>query len=270
MIDFRKGFCTMISSRSWFSTTVTVLAALGALQPAGRLAAQTDFASAVIATRPLAYYTLDATSGKSKVGTSTYSPKGGVSLASPGAGIAGPGVTGSNDSYVKLDGKNGYLDSTQKGGVGQTASMMAWVNLAALPSQDHHFFYIAGESEYGNDLDMQFETDDVLKFFTASGGHVEYAVPKDTLLNQWHMIVVTVDTAAHTRTIYWDGKLVAHDAGGGRPGKTSEFSIGASTVFGGRWFDGGVEHVALWNRALKGTEVAALYAASKRRGAVSK
>ena len=54
--------------------------------------------------------------------------------------------------------------------------------------------------------------------------------------------------------IYWDGKPVASDRGGGRTGKTGAFSIGASTVFGGRFFKGGVEDVGFWNRALKATE----------------
>jgi hypothetical protein len=141
--------------------------------------------------------------------------------------------------------------------------MMAWVNLAALPSDAGHFFYIEGESQNGNDLDLQIETDNQLKFYTAAGGHLTYVPAAGSLINQWHMVVVTLDTATHTRVIYWDGKQVATDHGGGEAGKTGLFSVGASTVFSGRYFKGGIAETALWNRALRASEVTAIYATAK-------
>jgi hypothetical protein len=39
--------------------------------------------------------------------------------------------------------------------------------------------------------------------------------------------------------------------------KTGVFSIGASTVFGGRFFNGGIEEAALWDRALRAAEISA-------------
>jgi hypothetical protein len=139
---------------------------------------------------------------------------------------------------------------------------MAWVNLATLPSAERHFFYIAGESQAGNDLDIQIENDNVLRFYTASGGNLAYAPPPATLLHKWHMIVVTMDAATQSRAIYWDGKPASNDKGGGRTGKMGILSIGASTVFGNRFFNGGIDEVALWNRALTAAEVASIYAAS--------
>jgi hypothetical protein len=72
-----------------------------------------------------------------------------------------------------------------------------------------------------------------------------------------------MDNASQTRVIYWDGKPVANDKGGGRTGKTGAFSIGASTVFGGRWFHGGIEEAGLWDRALTAAEVTSIYATAK-------
>ena len=171
----------MLIHRQWMLAASAAIAVAALAHSPAIFAQQADFASAVIATRPLGYYPLDAASGKSRVGVSTYSPKGGVTVASPGAAIAG-----SNKNYASFNGTDGYILTTQKGGVGQSASIMAWVNLASQPSKENHFFYVAGESQNGNDLDVQFETDDVLKFFTASGGHVEFKPPADSLLNQWH------------------------------------------------------------------------------------
>jgi hypothetical protein len=222
-------------------------------------AAQTDFATAVTATGPVAYFRLDATSGKSEVGSATYKSQGGVSAASEGSPT---GATG----YANFDGRNGWVLTTQKGGVTTAASIMAWVSLAQLPSKAGRIFYVAGESESGNDLDLQIETDDVLRFFTAGGGRLEYAAPPATLVNNWHMIVATLDTTSKARAIYWDGKPVAKDAGGGQPTKRAAFSIGASTVWGDRWFKGGIGEAALWNRAIRASEVAAIYAAANGAG----
>jgi hypothetical protein len=220
------------------------------------LQAQADFVTAVTSTHPLAYYRLDGPSGRSQVGTTTWKSTGGVTPAAPGAPIGSP-----DSKFAKLNGHDGAITTTQMGGIGTAASIMAWVNLADLPSRVGHILYVAGESQGGNDLDLQFEPDNGLRFFTAGGGNLTYIPPVATLVNQWHFIVVSLDTVSQARVIYWDGKQVAADKGGGRAGKTNVFAIGESPVFTGRFFKGGIQEVALWNRALKAAEVAAIYAA---------
>jgi hypothetical protein len=236
---------------------IAALAAVASLSCAA-IHAQSDFVSAVTATHPIAYFRLDAATGKSQVSAATWKPVGGVAIAAPGAP-----VLASLSKFAKLNGSDAYIATTQSGGVGAAASIMAWVNLAELPARAGHFFYVAGESEVGNDLDVQIETDNVLKFYTAAGGHISYTPPPSILVNQWHMILVTLDTASHTRHIYWDGNSVASDQGGGEAGKKNVFTIGESVVFTGRFFHGGIQDVALWNRALKAAEVSSIFAASK-------
>jgi hypothetical protein len=218
-------------------------------------AAQSDFVSAVNSTNPIAYFQLDATAGKSQVGSTTYKSQGAVSMASGGA-VAGA------DHFLKLDGQSGMIVTTQSGGVGTAASIMAWVDLAELPSKTGRLVSVANESEYGNDLDLQFDIDNGIKFWTAAGGNVSYTPPPATLVNQWHMIVVSLDMHTKTRAIYWDGKLAASDKGGASAAKKNVFTIGASPVFTGRNLKGGIEQVALWDRALKPAEVSAIYAAA--------
>jgi hypothetical protein len=233
--------------------TIAAIAAIASFHSVA-IHGQTDFVNAVTSTHPIAYYRLDNTSGKSQVGTTNWESTGGVTWAAPGAPIGIP-----NNHFAKFDGHDGKITTTQMGGVSTAVSIMAWVNLSALPSKENRFFYVAGESENGNDLDVQFETDDALKFYTASGGHITYAPPAGTLLNQWHMIVVTLNTPTHSRVIYWDGKAVATDKGGGEAGKKNVFTIGESPVFTRRFFKGGIEEVALWNRALSAAEIASIY-----------
>jgi hypothetical protein len=252
----------MITNLQSIKAVVVAFAAIAAAQSAA-VHAQSDFVATVTSTNPIAYYRLDNISGKSMVGTTTWKSSGGVTWAAPGAPIGIP-----NNHFAKFDGRDGKITTTQLGGVGTAASIMAWVNLTALPSTENRFFYVAGESQGGNDFDVQFETDDTLKFYTAAGEHITYAPSKATLLNQWHLIVVTLNTLTQSKVIYWDGKAVATDKGGGQAGKKSVFTIGESPVFTGRFFKGGIEEVALWNRALSATEVGSIYATA-RPGATS-
>lgn len=221
------------------------------------LQAQTSFPDEVLSTHPLAFYRIDSTSGQSQAGATTYKVTGSAGIA-----VSGAPVLTANGRYLKLDGKSAYITTTQIGGIGAAASIMAWVNMAELPSKAGHFFYVAGESESGNDFDVQFETDNALRFYTAGGSNLSYTPSPNSLIGQWHQIVVTLDTTTHARAIYWDGKSVATDKGGGDAGKKNVFTIGESVVFTGRFFHGGIDDVALWNRALKSAEVAAIYAAS--------
>lgn len=225
---------------------------------AGTMGAKHRFVSAVISSNPIAYFRLESTHGASEVGSATYSSIGGVTSAQSCAPI-----DVRNNGCVALNGTDAYVATTQQGGVKTAASIMAWVDLNALPSKAGRIFYVAGESQSGNDLDLQFETDNVLRFYTAAGSNVAFTADPTTLLDTWHMIVATVDTVSGERDIYWDGKLAAHDSGGGNATKTSAFLIGYTTVFPGRWFSGHIDEVALWDRALSAATVSDLYSSAK-------
>jgi hypothetical protein len=249
----------MLAEHGWSRVAIAIFAAIAGMNGAALCAGQSDFETAVTATNPIAYYRLDAMTGKSEVGSTTYKSQGGVST------VAGGAVTGA-DHFLMLDGQTGAIVTTQAGGVASAGSIMVWVDLAELPSKTGRLVGVANESEYGNDLDLQFDTDNGIKFWTAAGGNVSYIPPAAALVNQWHMILVTLDMPTKTRAIYWDGKLAATDKGGAGAAKKYVFTIGASPVFTGRNFKGGLEEVALWNRALKATEVAGIYAAAGSSG----
>ena len=169
----------------------------------GKAPQRGDIAAAVKATSPLAYYRLDSASGKSQTGNSTYQFTGGATNDSPGP-VSGP----AGNRFAMLNGKDGWVKTTETGGIGKTASIMAWVNLEKLPKEEDHILYVAGESESGNDLDLQFEQDNKIKFFTSGGSEIEYAPDTATLAKHWHMIVATMDAAAPSKALFWDGKLV--------------------------------------------------------------
>jgi hypothetical protein len=217
------------------------------------------FIATVTQTAPLAYYRLTGASGSSVVGPSTYTLTG---SAAPSMACAPVNVP--NNQCLVLDGLTGYFNTTQMGGITTAGSIMAWVNLSELPSTANRILYVAGISQFANDFDVQYESDNNIRFYTAAGGpagEVAYAPPLATLAGNWHMIVATFSTITATRAIYYDGVLGTLDTtSGGLPNKTGEFAIGESTVFPGRFFPGSITDVALWNYALTAQSVAAIYA----------
>ena len=217
-----------------------------------------DFVDGVSATNPLAYFRLNAAGGTDQTRNYFYSDSDtGTSVLTPGAPITGTSV-----KYTSFDGTSGAVTTNLSGGITSAASLMAWVNLSTLPSNQSNFSYVAGESQIGNDLDLQFTQSNALGWYTTSGGaFLSYTPNPLTLVGQWHMIVVTFDnnaTGAFKRAIYWDGNLVASDNTTSPTPKTGAFQIGATNVFTGRNFPGGIEEVGFWNYALTSAQVAQL------------
>ncbi len=253
------GFPGQLQQTTPNDSTFTTLVSSALLpNPAGLLTLTEDFPSTVDATNPLAYFRLETLFGVSEVnGSYAFNLAGHATISNPGAPIGTPA-----NNAVLLDGSTGNVATTLVGNVNTAGSMMAWVNLSELPSATGEpFNYIAGEAEIGNDFDLQFLANNSLGFYTTnSGAYLGYTPNPATLVGQWHMIVATFDAVASTRAIYWDGALVASDNVTSLTNKTGQFQIGSSPVFGGRFFNGGIDEVAVWNYALTAPEVYRMFA----------
>lgn len=217
--------------------------------------AKADFVSTVDSTNPLAYFRLETANGSSQVNGYTTTYQNGASVASPGIATGEP-----SNNYVSLNNASQqYVSTSLSGGVNTAGSIMAWVNLAELPSTAGTYFYVAGESQIGNDFDLQFQNDNNLYFYTSGGSSVEYTPNSSTLLGQWNMIVATFNATTNTQDIYWNGQLVASGNVGSNTNKQGAFWIGASSVFGSRYLDGDIDEVGVWNYDLSATQVTQLY-----------
>jgi len=240
-------------------STITPLIQGGPLTNVSALSTLTeDFPSTVDATNPLAYFRLETASGISEVnGSYSYNLSGNppVAISSPGAPI------GTASSFALLDGSTGEVTTSLTGNINTAGSIMAWVNFTTLPSAtDQAFNYVAGESQQGNDFDLQFDSNNALGFYTTNNSARLAYAPPNLATGQWHMIVATFDATAGTRAIYWDGKLAASDNVTSLTNKTGTFGIGNSSLFSGRYFHGGIDEVAVWNYALTASQVYRMFA----------
>ncbi len=236
------------------------IAALALFLAAGG-SARADFVSTVLGTTPLDFWTLQGNSLAS-VGASTDTSTYQNSATTVAAGAGAPQA-----NAMSLDGNNAtpqYAATDLSGGIPGSGSIMAWVNLAALPGTASAIFYVAGESQSGNDFDLQFQNDNNLYFYTGAGENTSYAPTRSSLVGTWHMIVATyTGGVSGTCDIYWDGSLAASFSGSvNSASKIDAFNIGYSTVFTGRDFNGLIADVGVWNAAISATQVTQIYDAA--------
>ena len=199
-----------------------------------------------------------ATGANSSVGGYTGTFDGDAAL-----GAAGTGPALADDPAnrpVVLDGTNNtYVDTNLVGGINQAGSIVGWFNLATLPSTAGRYFTIAGESQFGNDFDLQIQNDNHLYFYTNGGGAVEDPTAFAAAdLNQWIFVAATF-TSGGNATLYIDGTQVVQGGAGTHSNGTGTFAMGASDVFGGRFFQGGLDEIAVYNTELSASQVSSIY-----------
>jgi len=185
---------------------------------------------------------------------------GNAQIGPPGSGcpLAADGPT----QALLLDGTNSYLSTTLIGQITNQGTVLAWVYLTAQPSAAGHIFQVTSEAQTGNDFDLQIQTDNKTYFYTDSGSSTVYAGPLP--LNQWQFLAVTF-IANSTRCIYLNGQLVASSTAGSHSLDSSAFWMGNNSIFGPRMFQGRLDEVAVFNRALSASEITTIYSAAQTR-----
>jgi Concanavalin A-like lectin/glucanases superfamily/SdrD B-like domain len=209
----------------------------------------------------VAWWTFDnASQANSILNGYTGSLVGGAKISAAGKGAP---ITGEqNNTALALNGVSAFVNTnlTTQQQFPTAATYNVWINLGSTPAASGHFYQILAKSQFANDLDLQVETDGSVHFYTDTGSSTSF---KPSSLTGWHMVTAEFDTTSKTRKIFWDGKQVASSTPGAHSPSTQTFTIGASAVFAGRFFDGSIDEATLWNRALTATEVTAIYNSSK-------
>lgn len=160
-----------------------------------------------------------------------------------------------NNQSLLLNGTTGYLSTSLTGQIGNQGTLLAWVYLTAEPSTAGHIFSVVDQSQNGNNFDLQIETDNKTKFY-AGGAVAVYNEPLP--INQWHFLAATLDSTG-ALNLYLDGQLVATATGGGHSVTANPVCIGESQVFTGRYFQGRIDEVAIYNVALTPSDVTTIY-----------
>lgn len=144
--------------------------------------------------------------------------------------------------------------SLQSPALNNTATLEAWVYLNQLPSAAGHYMSIIGQSEFGNDLNLQVETDNRVYMYAGdiNPGSANF-VASNTVLQTgvWYWIVGTYqanDVRPGVLQIYIDGNLDASQTGNfERATNPNPLTIGWDDVFPGRYLNGLVADPSIWD-----------------------
>src|SRR5262249_1327141 len=136
-------------------------------------------------------------------------------------------------------------------------SQQAWVSFRQLPSVAGHIMEIIGKGSNGQDFDLQADTDNKFRFYIAAGTQVASTTVIQT--GVWYHVAGTWDSAVGLK-LYVNGTAESTNAAlvtrlaSGQP-----LQIGNQPVFGPRLFNGLIDEVQIFNRALSAAEVQGIF-----------
>ena len=255
-----------------FNALLTGVAAAALTVTTAAASQASTYDTTVEAQSPLAYYNFvnsTAAQSASVVNGYTIQLKNGATVA-PGTG---PVINGSAVPALALANGSGgaeYATSNSaglNGGISDAGTILAWINLASLPSDDGRIFSIAGESAGGDDFDLQIDNaSNQLRFYTDGGSYTGASTNfTSSDLGQWVFVAASF-TASLDRSVYIDGALSSTSTPGGHADSGAPFYIGQSNAFGGRYFDGSIADVAVYNTDLSAAQIDAIYTSASASG----
>ncbi len=118
---------------------------------------------------------------------------------------------------------------------------------------------IASRSGGGTDLDLLAGTDNKIKFFVGPGAPNVAVSTTVVEIDKWYHIAATYQGGSNVK-IYINSELETTTAiSVTRNTNPNSFSIGQSMVWPGRFFEGAIDEVKVYNRALSSEEIEAEY-----------
>lgn len=212
----------------------------------------TGYAQSVVNARPIAYWRLNESTGATAF--DSFGGRNGNIAGGAALGTAGPaspqfaGLDAGNTCY----GFNGIDSAVDTGSFGLAGplTVMAWINPNVIAGDRA----IAGENAswsfklFGSEL--RFTTPGILDHTTAGAG---------ITAGVWQHVAATFEPGvAGGARFYLNGRLVnARDASALTPGN-SFFWVGKNQ-FAGQYFDGGLDEVAVYDKALSADDIAEIH-----------
>jgi len=220
---------------------------------------EASFAAKVLATEPVAYWRLNETIGPEAVNVGTKGVAGEAGYIG-GIGFGSPGPQPPEFPTFEPDNLAPVLDG-----------FSAYVNGPYQLVNNLPEFTIAGwinPTGTQNDRTGLFGQNDTIEFGFISANSIQIWSPPGSVTvgypfpnNEWHYIMATGDN--NRLALYMDGTLAGSSSvSGGNFGESDyNFNIGGGGVFdpSGNYFNGQIDEVAVWFRALATNEITSLF-----------
>ncbi|MFQ5594170.1 MAG: LamG-like jellyroll fold domain-containing protein, partial [Anaerolineae bacterium] len=165
------------------------------------------------------------------------------------------GISGRVNQAALFDGRNDYVDVGS--GIdlaNQSFTLSAWAKRSSTGTYDLIIGQGSGDTNHG----LQFGFRDINLFTCAFWG--DDLNTTETYIDQkWHQWTCTYDAATRTRTIYRDGEQVKQDTASAHYQGSGDMTIGRFPNRSGFEFDGLLDDVRVYRKALSAGEARALY-----------
>jgi Ca2+-binding RTX toxin-like protein len=177
--------------------------------------------------------------------------------APPACPIAG--APGRIDGAIQLDGHSSLRVPNRAAlnfGAADSFTLQAWVNTSVGSAGANAKILVKRDSS-GQWYTLQLQNNSTAAL-ELNGGQAVAGGP-DLRDGQWHQIVGVVDRAAGQATLYVDGAAVGRAPFSGDTSNGADLEIGGWSASPAERFNGAIDQVAVWRRALLPEDVVALY-----------
>lgn len=140
-------------------------------------------------------------------------------------------------------------------------TLSAWVRSTNANPEETGHIISHDNANTSRILALYVENNTPLGFAAAAGPTVDITRLAPVQLNTWQFLTASYDPAAGVVNFYMNGQLVESNTQLASRGGYEYFYVGASP-FAGRYFEGDIDEVRVYNRVLSEAEVQDLYAAS--------
>jgi len=165
---------------------------------------------------------------------------------------------GSSSSAMLFNGSSDYIEipHAEVFMFDSSFSLSAWVRPARI---DYSYAgQIVCKAQTGNEWNLFFRDGDIISFFEyGSGTNVELsAVPIGSAVNSWHHVCSVYNAATGLQSLYWDGTRIAEQSAPlPETNYTGAVGIGAEADVPQGFFEGTIDEVRIYDRALTESEI---------------
>ncbi len=140
-----------------------------------------------------------------------------------------------------------------------------WVNPDTMDYPENFPGRIINKAYTAREWGIHFDDNQIVSWYQydEGGDRTEFlrATPPGNPIGQWSHVTITYDFMTKLHSIYWDGKILINHTTDSDPEITysGAVGIGAEVEDPGRYFDGKIDELIVYNRALSSPEISVLY-----------
>jgi hypothetical protein len=163
-----------------------------------------------------------------------------------------------NSAYY-FNGTSDYIKTLEALPDMQSASVSFWISLPKLPHRVGDYVFMDGDATGGSDFFVTLWSNNIA-FMTKDGVNLIGSLPPP-FTNTWFHVVAVADNNTQELKIWLNGQLnsTSTSLGNANVGFHTQLYIGCRAVYVDNFFNGAIDDLRIYNRALSNSEVQQLY-----------